>query len=793
MSDQSSGGVAGSADDRLYRFGPYELDSRRRLLCRAGSPVALTPKAFDVLLFLVQNPNRPVTKEDLLHGVWGRTIVEEGNLTQYVSHLRKALGEDPEHPSLIATIPRKGYQFTGHVVAGTALELAAHVARQRPETEIALADQRQDRAATSDRKVTPAGWRKAIVATIALAATLLAIVVLYRSYDHGMTLSAAETFVLADLDNQTSDPVLDDALNAALRLELEQTPYVDILDVDKEYAALGALQLPRTTKATPDVARQICLRTHSNRVIAASIADAGNRYRLGIRALDCNSEAIDVVVEEDINSRNEIIHGLGVAGARLRAKLREPADSLARFNQSPEKALSASLEALQDDAQGSKVYLAGDVDGALKLFQQAVEKDPNFALAHGHLGAAYQYLRKADLSAASYTRAYELRDRLTDRGRFAAEVNFYTYVLGDIEQDYSSALRWLKAFPRDVTARAAVRSAFVHLGEPSLAADEAAEIARLRPTPYYFGAAIQSIRFASRFNEAKEWITEADALHFDNSLIRRERLIVAFATQDGENVEQILKTEAQGKYADDFAFEHSLIEIQRGHFHSAEHLRVQAMERPTKPANGDWWLILSALENAEVGMDVQASRYASKADPGKLDGGDKAGFALALARCGLTEEASRLADQISSEKPTDTLVQRYLVPTIRAAVELRQHDPAAAIELLREATRYDLALTGSFESVYPAYLRGLAYRELGDGKSAAAQFQKQIDNPGFSVRHVIGPLAWLQLGRVQKMAGDAAAARKSYETFLGLWADADPDIPIYREAKVEYAEMQRAN
>lgn len=784
MGDPGKQNESDPADGHRFRFGPFVVDGRKRALYLTGSPVSLTPKAFDVLLFLVQNPNRLITKEELLRAVWGRTIVEDGNLTQYISHLRRALGENPEHPSLIVTIPRKGYQFTGDVVVAAAPEVAAHLASQRPGTE--RADARHDRVVTSEEKARPANWRKAFFATIALAAALVAIGWLYRSYDHGLTLSAADTLVLADADNQTSDPVLDDALNAALRLELEQTPYVDVLDTDKEYAALTALKLPKTTKLTSDVARQICLKTHSNMVISAAIADAGNRYRLGIRALACESGAIEVEEYEDINSRNEIVHEVGVAGAHLRAKLGEPADSLARFNQSPEKALSASLEALHDVVRGSKRYLAGDADGALKLFQQAAEKDPNFALAYEHMGVTYLYLRKVDLSAASYTRAYELRDRLTDRGRFGAEVNFYTYVLGDVEQDYSSALRWRKLFPRDASARAALRTAFAHLGQPGLAADEAAEIARLRPNPYYFGAAIQSIRFASRFNEAKEWITEADALQFDNAIIRRERLIVAFAMHDGESVKKILKNEEQGKYSDDFAFEHSLIEIQQGRFQSAEHLRTQALERPSKPANGDWWVVLSALEDAEVGMDVEASRYASKADPSKLDRNDKAGLALALARSGRTEEASRLADQVSAERPDDTLIQHYLTPTIRAAIELRQHNPAAAIDLLRGATKYDLAFTGSFESVYPAYIRGLAYLDLGDGKSAAAQFQKQIDNPGFGVRHVIGPLAWLQLGRAQNMMGDQTDARKSYETFLDLWKDADADLPIYQQAKTEY-------
>ncbi len=162
------------------------------------------------------------------------------------------------------------------------------------------------------------------------------------------------------------------------------------------------------------------------------------------------------------------------------------------------------------------------------------------------------------------------------------------------------------------------------------------------------------------------------------------------------------------------------------------------------------------------------------------------------ARSGQTEEAGKLADQIRAERPEDTLVQHYFAPTIRAAIKLQQHDPAAVIDLLRGTAKYDLAFTDSFDCVYPAYIRGLGYLELGDGRSAAAQFQKLIDNPGLTVRHVTGPLAWLQLGRAQKMMGDEAAARKSYETFVDLWKNADPDIPNYRQAKAEFAKLPSA-
>jgi len=779
----------------LYRFGEFVLDPGRRTLSRADSPVSLTPRAFDVLLFLTQNPNRLVTKEELLEAVWGDTFVEEGNLTQYISHLRKALGDNSEDARLIATITRKGYQFTAvvTVVAKTA-DIAKHATLQANLTETSKTDSRPVEFPTEE-KVTQSPPPRLRLRKWFAAAALLGVIAaafwLYWNHRRRVTLAATDTIVLADVNNETSDPVFDDALDTALRYELAQTPYLNLLGTDKVVGTLAQIELPQTTKLTPEIARQVCLRTNSKLVVSQSIGDAGNGYHLQMRALDCGSGATLAKEQADIGNRNEVVHELGVAAARLRAKVGEPADSLARFNQPLERALSYSLEALQAGTQGHRLSLAGDVEGGLKLYQRAVELDPNLAVMYGRMGASYLILGDTQLSMAAYTRAYQLRDRLTEKDRLDFEITYYSNVIGDWEKEYSSVLRFLEIFPRDVFAHANLREAFVHLGQPDRAADEAAEVARLRPSSYYFGFAIQSIRFASRFNEAKSWIARADALKFDDLLIRRERLIVAFATGDGANVAKILKEEEQGKNREDFLHEHSLIEIQRGRFHSAERLRLQDFGDSSKASYPDWWVLLSALEDGEVGKDVEARRIESKATGTTLDRNSKLVVALALARSGGTEQAGKLADEVSAERPEDTLVQHYLVPTIRAAIKLRQHDPAGAIDLLRGTAKYDLAFTGLFDYVYPAYIRGLAYLELGDGRSAAAQFQKLIDNPGFTVRHVTGPLAWLQLGRAQKVMGDEAATRKSYETFLNLWKSADPDIPIYQQAKVEYANLRK--
>src|ERR1700759_2005088 len=292
----------------LYGFGEFMLDPRRRTLSRAGSGVSLTPKAFDVLLFLVQNPNRLVTKEELLQSVWGDAFVEEGNLTQYISHLRKALGDNAEDTRLIVTIARKGYQFTGDVAVAETEENAKQASPPGALTETSMADTRLAElpAGKEAAEFAPSSSRLRLrewSAAFALLAIIGAGFWFYSSFKRSVTLSPTDTIVLADVSNQTSDPVFDDALNATLRYGLDQTPYLDILGTDKVLGALAQLNLPPTTKLTPEIARQVCLRTNSKLVISQSIGDAGNGYHFELRALDCGSGSTEAREQAEIGER----------------------------------------------------------------------------------------------------------------------------------------------------------------------------------------------------------------------------------------------------------------------------------------------------------------------------------------------------------------------------------------------------------------------------------------------------------------------------------------------------------
>jgi eukaryotic-like serine/threonine-protein kinase len=642
------------------------------------------------------------------------------------------------------------------------------------------------------REVHPARrrTRRALAAGALLAVGALSVWG-YEIYRHRITLAPTDTIVLADVDNRTNDPVFDDALNSALRYEMEQTPYLNLLGLDKTYATMGQLKLAPTTKITSEIAREICSKTGSKMVISDSIADVGNRYHLEIRALDCGSGATLAEERTDISARNQVVHELGATAVRLRRKLGEPAESLARFNQPLEKATSASLEALQAGAEGVKLFLAGNPQAALPLFQREIELDPDLALTYEGIGVANGILGHYDLMAASYTRAYHLRDRMTEKDRVNIDFHYYTHVTGELDKAYSVLLRSLELFPRDVFFHTNLSATLVELGQPKRAADLADETARLEPSPLYFSWAARENIAASRFNEARSWLAQAEALKFDSLDLRIQKLRLAFIEGDRDALDRIFDGEAHGPNRVVFLREQSEYEAQQGHLDSADRLRLQASKLSSDSEDISTDLVLSARRNAEAGKLIQARKAEDLAIQTKLDLGRRMTLALALARSGRTDEAERLADEVSQEAPLDTAVQRYLVPTVRAAVKLQQHDPEAAIALLRETVRYDLAINDSFDRLYPAYIRGLAYLESGDGRSAAGEFQKLIDNPGLCWEYITGPLARLQLGRAERLMGDNASARKSYEEFLSIWKDADADLPIYRQAKAEYAQLQK--
>ncbi len=757
------------------RFGAFELDLSTGELrsieaLDPNSKILLREQVFLVLRMLLEREGKIVTREEIKGRLWpDHTIVDfDRSINATIKALRRALGDSADDSRYIETLARRGY-------------------RLMPTIEyLASAPGIAPRDVTAETHPAKRPNRRAF-ATVALLVLGAVGVWRYEIYRHRITLAPTDTIVLADVDNRTSDPVFDDALNTALHHEMDQTPYLNLLGLGKTHATMAQLKLP-PTRITAEIARQICSKTNSKMVIADSIADAGNGYRLEMRALDCGSGATLVEEGTDIGARNQVVHELGATAARLRREVGEPAKSLARFNQPLEIATSASLEALQTGTEGWKLFLAGNPQAALPLLQRGVELDPDFAILYEEIGDANAALTRYDLMATGMTRAYQLRDRMTEKDRLNTDYLYYSHATGELDKAYSALLRALEIFPRDAVFHNNLAHTLLALGQLTRAADVEDETARLQPSPLHFSSAAGANLNASRFKEAESWLALAEAAKFDSLNLRILRSRLAFIQGNRAALDQAFNREAPVPGL--VIIFRERYEALQGHLGSSDR-QLQVSKRSLDPGNISRALLLSALQNAEAGKAIQARNSEDEAFQSKLTQGQRMTLALSLARSGRTDEANRIADEVSQESPLDTIVQKYLVPTVRAAVKLQERDPEAAIELLRETVQYDLAYTQSFDYLYPAYIRGLAYLESGDGRSAAREFQKLIDNPGLCGEFITGALARLQLGRARRLMGDNASARKSYEEFLSIWKDADPDLPVYRQAKAEYAQLRK--
>ncbi len=790
--------------DRV-RFGAFELDLRSGELSGAGpggevEKVVLQEQPFRILQMLIDLKGGVATRDEIRHALWPdqRTVDFNHSINVAIAALRRVLGDSAGEPRYIETVARRGYRL---IPAAEWMPLPVEVPpatdnghrgsqAETPPTSTAEPGPVPEQTVPEKRQPPIILWRWLGSAALLLLALGVGSAVLWR-WRTTPRLSANDTVVLADITNQTGDPVFDDALNTAFRVEFEQTPFLNILSPDKVRGAMKGLNFADDARVTPEAARDVCQRTHSRAVIASTIADAGNRFRLDLQATDCQTGKDIATVGRDLASRNEIVHVSGLLGEELRRKMGEPRASVAEFSKPLEVATSTSPEALQLLTGGFRAHMVRDPQAA-SFYQRAIGLDPQLALAYTALGALYSNFGKGNEASAAETKAYELRDRLTGPTRFLAETLYYDVVTGDLEKSVPVYEQWTHTFPLDIRSHINFSFCLINLGRYQKAADEAREAVRLLPSSATYGNLMHAAIYAGQIEGAKAAYNEAASQGTDLAPLRDWRYLVGFLQGDRPAMEEQLawaKGES-GEAAAPIYFGESNAQAYHGHFQSAR----KWFDRGESEAKASFYgktvsnIRNLAIQEVEVGQ-IAIAKGLSATAPAGADRDARAELAWFFARTGNVEKAAELADSLRQEFPLDTLLQNYTLPSIRAAIQLQQKDPAGAIESLQPTVKYELAAAEPFNSVYPAYLRGLAYLQLGDGVRAMAEFQKLLNHPGVVSRYVTGALAQLQLGRAQVMAGERIAARKSYERFFSLWKDADPDIPIYREAKAEYTKL----
>jgi DNA-binding winged helix-turn-helix (wHTH) protein/Flp pilus assembly protein TadD len=776
----------GSPVRHLLEFGPFRIDPERRLLLRDEKPISLSSKSFDLLLVLTQREGQVVPKDDLMKALWPDSFVEESNLGQHVFQLRKALGERPQDHTYIITVPGRGYRF-----AQSVRSVPVEGANNNDEEQIVVASRSLARIVIEgERKRDLRLW--ASVAT-ALVAILFALGVYWRS-QRRPKLTERDTIVLADFDNRTGDPVFDETLRLSLSAQLEQSPFLNLLSDQRARQTLALMAQSKDARLTQENAREVCQRTASTAVLNGSIAKIGARYLITLKAINCaNGESLASTTAA-ADDKNQVLDALGKTASDIRGKLGESLASVQKYDVPPENVTTASLDALRAYGLAHQTESSNQGADAVSLYQRAVSLDPNFAQAYLGLGIDYFNHDETSRAAENIRKAYELRERVSEREKLGIETFYNAVVVGNFEAARQSQVLATQIYPRDARAFSNLGVFYSYLGdyEKSLAASQQALKLNPGAARNYSNLLIDYLH-NNRLEEATSIAEEAKSHQLDSPFIHANLYLVDFIRHDVAGME---REEVQGKSGSEdlILYYESDTAANEGHFVQARELTKRAADIALRAGQKETmagYEAEAAVREALVGNLALAKRqakYALTLSNGR-DAVAMSGVALGIA--GDNADSKRTGDDLNKRFPEDTVVQDNLLPAIRAASALRNGDPGKAIAALASVP-YELGQTAQEVNfvLYPVYLRGQAYLATKQAAAAATEFQKILDHPGLVENEPIGALAHLGLGRAYIVSRNAAKARIEYQNFFSLWKDADRDIPILKEAKTEYTTLR---
>jgi serine/threonine protein kinase/tetratricopeptide (TPR) repeat protein len=607
------------------------------------------------------------------------------------------------------------------------------------------------------------------------------------------TLSEKDTVVLADFDNKTGDAVFDDALKQALAVQLGQSPFINILSDRKVSETLRLMGSQPNSRITPDVARELCVRTGSKAIVLGSISNLGSQYVIGVDAVGCSSGDTLAKEQEEASGKPDVLKALSRAAASLRTKLGESLASVQKFDV-PVEATTPSLEALKAYSMGITTgRTKGDAE-AIPFMKRAIELDSNFAMAYVGLAVEYANLGRASLAAENAKRAYDLRDRVSERERYRISAFYFQYVTGEVEKATEAYELWAKSYPRDPVPHGNLGYIYSALGQYDKAITETEVQQRLEPSIVGYGNLAGTYINVNRLKEARQTVAEAQQKNFDGLTIRGDLYALAFLSGDAADMDrQVAWGAGRPGEEDQMLNVHADTQAYYGHLEKARDLARRAADsavRSDAKETGAQWIAFQAVREAEIGNPTAARQAVARAlalAPGR---DVKVIAAVALARTGETSQSKSILDALQKSEPSNTYLKVYWFPVIEASLALAQQAPDRAIIALEPSLPYELGAPPPGISMYPPYLRGLAYLAQKNGPAAAAEFLKFADHPGVIKNFLLGSLARLQLGRAYAISGDTAKAKAAYQDFLTLWKDADPGIPILTEAKAEYAKLQ---
>lgn len=774
----------------IYRFREFEVDSLARTLRRGNKTIGLSRRSFDLLLYFVQNSGKILSKEELLRNIWPDTFVDENSLAKGISVLRKALDENPLESELVVTVPGRGYQFGGMVeLAGPPVEVE--------HGELATSDgagpigvmvrhrtitTRIDEELIGSRSTWPSRWlgfgAGALIVVLAGCAGYL----LWRHF-HPAPRSAA--VVLAEFENTTGDKDFDAALTRAFQIELEQSPFLNVLSRPIVRETLAQMHHGADETLTPDLAREVCERNNAQAMLGGSISRFDGKYLLLVNATSCVSGRSVAGYKQLVRSKSDVLHAVDTAAGHVRKQLGESSASLEQFQTPIAQATTSSLEALRAYTQALDSSDRGDISAEQALFERAIDLDPKFASAYLGLGRSYHSRQDLLQAVSMVKKAYELRAGTTERERLSIEIAYNTFGASDWEAAVSSMRLYNQIYPNDAENWISLSYMYSQLGEYAQAIDAGEHALRIAPHSGR-GAEVLARAYmrANRFTDAKRVAEAAIGEGRDRWGTHVVLFQIAYAEQNAER----MKSESEwgfrhgvmGQALVDLGF----VAASRGKVRKASDDFSRAREEAIRSGDADFaddatMFLAGVLE--QVGYPREAADTLKQMETDAYDPGTTAEFKAEL---GDMSAAQREIAQIESGPGSGTLPIYFDLPMLRATVDLKTNRPAEAVKDLEPAEKYQMRDYGV------PFMRARAEAAAGMLNEAAADYRLMLANPGLDPIWPGHSLAHLFLARVLVKQKKFDEARAEYRAFADLWKDADSQVPLMVEAKQELAKLQ---
>jgi DNA-binding winged helix-turn-helix (wHTH) protein/tetratricopeptide (TPR) repeat protein len=778
--------------------GKLRLDLSRYELSRDGRPVKLERQPMELLIFLVQRKGQLVTRDDIVEKLWGKDVFVDvdRSINAAIRKIRAALKDHPDQPKFLETVVGKGYRWIGEIelipASPKTLGKSPEIAEFKP---VVSHSGWRGRPALLISTAGRLPWKIFIPAAAVLVIILITGGLLYRSR-RSQVLSEKDTIVVSDFINTTGEAVFDDTLKQALTTQLEQSPFLNILPEQSIRETLRLMGRSPNERLIPDVAREICQRTQRKAILAGSISRIGTSYVLVLQATNCITGDSLGSEETEADSRERVLKALGKATTALRTRLGESLATIQKFDTPSEQVTTPSLEALKAYSLGMKALGKGDYSDALPLFRHALELDPNFAMAYAHVGRVYLNLGENEVGAGYFTKAYELRERVSEREKLYIASHYHREVTGDTEQAIQILELWKQTYPHDYRPYFDLGVEYeFYMGQHEKALAEYREALRLDPPAEVYENLGFNYLALDRFDEAKKAAEQGQGLQLDDVYLHILLADLAFLRGDSAEVDRQFALGASQSTTENLIFGfQALIQASAGRLSKARELfrrAVQSAQRNGMKESSANWESTAALVEAYFGNRHRARQEAAAALAISSSRNVQTPAALALAWAGDATRALAISANLTKRYPKNIpfssyyLLSSYYLPIVRAVVDLNRGNAVGALDLLEETIPYEAQYCMDV-----AYARGEAYLANHQAAAAAAEFQKMLDHRGLMSICPQMPLAHLGLARARALSGDSAGARNAYQDFLGLWKDADPNIPILRDAKAEYAKLQ---